>query len=151
MNVSDPFGLWPTGVHDWLIARALAKVAGIGGIRAVQDGSRGVDAWRGQFGDRSFQHSMKNPFESATGAQERRNQFVASKLSEARSLEADGDHEGALGAFGAAIHPLMDRRVRGTQAPMVAPAIGVSSAIARTGMLWTKATPGRLPLSGMQR
>ena len=108
VNFSDPFGLWKTGVHDWLIARALANVVGAGGIRTIQDGSRSVDSWYNQGSAGSFMHSMKNPFQSGAEAIAERDAFVDSRLADARSFEAAGHHDQALAAFGEAIHPLMD-------------------------------------------
>jgi RHS repeat-associated protein len=106
---TDPFGLWPTPIHNELIAVALHRRASPHAIAQIQSGSAAADGWRNQSNDRSYIHSMRSPDQSPAQAIAERNHYFASTLASARALEAGGDHDGALKLFGQAIHPQMDR------------------------------------------
>lgn len=131
-NNADPFGLWPSLVHDELIASALGGKASPFAIRKIQAGSRHADRLRNQLPDRSYIHSMRSSDESSQAAMQERDAFVDGKLAEARGLLGSGDYVGALGAFGEAIHPLMD-----ATSPFHTDASG-------DPMVWSPGTPGAI-------
>jgi len=105
---TDPFGLWPPETHDVLILHALRGIASAQDIAAIQHASRSFDV-RTQLPGQSYLHSMRDPGQSTASATQERNHFVATTLTQARELEASGDHAGALKAFGEATHPEVDR------------------------------------------
>src|SRR6058998_793363 len=109
LNFSDPFGLWPPGVHDDMIKHALAAIGvSAAHISAIQQASRAFDS-RTQSKNESFMHSMRAPDQTATAAIAARDEFVAGELNTAKGLATEGDEAGALTHLAQAMHPVMDQ------------------------------------------
>ena len=114
MAFSDPFGLWPPGVHDDLIRRALGGRATGDQITFIQQASRNFDAGKdGEFGNTqtpglSYMHSIRAPGQSVTGAKAETAAFVADMIAQGKAAAAGGHMGAALHDAAIAMHAQMD-------------------------------------------
>jgi RHS repeat-associated protein len=107
---SDPFGLWPRPVHEMMIYHGLRGRMSTQDIAKVQASSTHFDhSVVGQTPAYAYEHAMRAVGESPSTAVAAANAFVRGRLAEARADESAGDHDGALQAFGQAVHVLTDR------------------------------------------
>ena len=106
---TDPSGLWPTEIHDEIIAAALPGLSLLE-INGIQVGSFSVDFPGTILEANAYQHSMMNSTQTMDQAKAQTDKFVSSNLEEATRF---GTRNGvptqrALVAFGRAMHPVMD-------------------------------------------
>ena len=108
-TVSDPSGLWPTGVHHTMLD-FFGTVCRTADIAALKQASNDADGLfnGGQSVGNSYTHSMRELFEDPRIARQRRDNFIARKVNLARYLVLQGDEPHAVQALGAAFQTLMD-------------------------------------------
>jgi RHS repeat-associated protein len=103
----DVTGHWGKRAHDAMITHALRGRAPTSHILAIQKASHAFDKRTLSEKDLPM-HSMRGPRQSAEDAIQKRNEFVETRMGDARGLAQQGDIKGALTALGEALHPLMD-------------------------------------------
>ena len=120
INRVDPFGLWPTPIHNQIIDEAFAdSPLADGEIQILKDTSRNADAVmipnRGQAMRNSYRHSMRAPYQSTEDAQAEARQYITQQLAKARGLQDAWRAKGkcgyspdALREFGYALHTVTD-------------------------------------------
>jgi RHS repeat-associated protein len=105
---SDPFGLWPPGVHDELLAHALQGHAQPADIHMLQLISRNIDKFT-QSAALSVMHAMAPPGMKPEEAKAAISAYITGNLEQGRQLAASGDRQGAMSALGRATHAIMDQ------------------------------------------
>jgi RHS repeat-associated protein len=119
VNFTDPWGLWPEGIHDDLVDRAYPNLS-----REDRDAIRrgSVDADTHQAPAESFMHAMRNgttnPAQTVENAQQQMQNYRNNELARYRSLKASAKRlsgldraqkmQEAYEALGRALHPVMD-------------------------------------------
>jgi len=110
LSRTDPYGLWSTEAHNWIIQQAFAGLPP-DLLQYVEEGSASVDAFSNQFGDSSYMHAMRAPGESVADARARACRFLKDNLSR-YNLYKDAPYSSlqqlAYQALGQALHPVMD-------------------------------------------
>jgi RHS repeat-associated protein len=107
---ADPYGLWSTEAHNWILQQAFAGLPP-DLLQYLEEGSAGVDAFSNQFGDSSYMHAMRAPGESVADARVRACRFIKDNLAR-YNLYKDAPYSSlqqlAYQSLGQALHPIMD-------------------------------------------
>jgi len=106
VNRSDPFGLWPTDIHNEIIDKALKDKLSDSDRQILKDASREVD--RDQSTRGSFQHAMRAPGQSVGDARDAYQKFVANNLNQAIRQAKEGHRSDALKSLGRGMHAISD-------------------------------------------
>jgi hypothetical protein len=88
-----------------MIASALGS--NNGDVERIQRASRNFDRWT-QLNSMAFMHAMRSPSQSAAQAKTQTDAFVGFAMNNAITLQARGDHDGAMWELGMAMHAVMD-------------------------------------------
>ncbi len=104
-NFADPFGLWPTPVHNAIIDTAFSKLDPM--LReAIKMGSRYADSLRFQSPEYAYMHAMRSGiFESIPVAKQRMENYIREHLNQHK---CEGNLYEACFSLGMALHPVMD-------------------------------------------
>ena len=113
-NKIDPFGLWPTDIHNQIIDTALPKLK-TGDRDRLKQASAAVDEIAGQLPGRSYQHTMRGGSETVAEARANWRRFIVSNINWAREEQdkwykacKKGYSPDALWYIGRALHAVSD-------------------------------------------
>jgi len=101
----DPYGLWTTDIHNYLIDHAFPNLAPEQ-RKILKDASADVDSlYPGQRTKHSYTHAMSEPGESPDKAAERWSEFLQDQQNKAKKCT---DPKKALSDFGRGLHAVAD-------------------------------------------
>ena len=105
INLIDPSGLWPTGIHNRIISEAFRGLPE-NLIWAVEDGSRYVDTFQGP--KDSYMHAMRSKGQTIADAQQAMEHFIEKHFNKFKCEKEKGNLYDAFFELGIALHPVMD-------------------------------------------
>jgi hypothetical protein len=107
VNKIDETGRWSKNVHNKIFDMAVGKKVNATQLQYIKGASLRQDMPWGN-GSHNEMHFLRDPKERPKDAKAAFTSYVNGQIKEAKDLEKQGNHVGALGAFGRAAHAIAD-------------------------------------------
>jgi len=107
INIVDPLGLWPTGIHNKIIRKAFSSSPSPARV-AIERGSKYADSLKFQSPKYGYMHSMRMSNQTVEETEKLMNDYINKHLKEYKDQVKEGNCDKAYFHLGMALHPVMD-------------------------------------------